>query len=93
MRTDSRRQSTSPSAALGLGFSRKVRTPVHYRGRRLGHTRVDFVIEEVLVEVKAKDQIGDVDVIQALCYLRPPGLSGRIAAQAWGKVAGHQAAG
>ncbi|MGA9533475.1 MAG: GxxExxY protein [Anaerolineales bacterium] len=56
--------------AQGLEFSREVRIAVHYRGARLGHTRVDFIVEEVLVEIKAKAEIEAVDVVQTLSYLK-----------------------
>ncbi len=57
----------------GLDFSREVWIDVHYRGQTVGRKRVDFLIEEVMVEVKAKAQIEDVDVIQALSYLKASG--------------------
>lgn len=56
-----------------LTFSREVKIPVYYRGKEIGQTRVDFVIEDVLVEVKAKAAIEDVDVIQTLSYLKASG--------------------
>lgn len=56
--------------ASDLGFEREVKIPVHYRGEEIGRTRVDFVVEDVLVEVKAKGEIENVDVIQTLSYLR-----------------------
>lgn len=56
--------------ATGLEFSREVKVPIHYRGVRIGHSRVDFLIEEVMVELKAKSEIEAVDVIQTLSYLK-----------------------
>jgi len=61
--------------AQSLEFSREVKIAVHYRGERLGHTRVDFEIEEVMVEVKAKGAIEAVDVIQTLSYLKASGYA------------------
>ena len=43
---------------------------VHYRDRVVGRKRVDFVVEGVMVEIKARAQIEDVDIIQTLSYLK-----------------------
>ena len=40
--------------AHGLDFSREVWIDVHYRGKKVGRKRVDFIVEEVMVEIKAK---------------------------------------
>jgi GxxExxY protein len=56
-----------------LEFSREVWISVHYRGKRIGRTRVDFLVEQVLVEIKAKGEIEPVDVIQTLSYLKAAG--------------------
>ena len=47
---------------------------VHYRGTKVGRKRVDFVIEDVIVEIKAKAMIEDVDVVQTLSYLKASGF-------------------
>jgi hypothetical protein len=39
--------------AQQLEFAREVWIEVRYKGRKLGRKRVDFVIDEVLVEIKA----------------------------------------
>ena len=57
-----------------LEFSREVWIDVHYKGRKLGRKRVDFVIEGVMVEIKAKAALEDVDVIQTLSYLKASGF-------------------
>ena len=57
----------------GLDFSREVWMDVHYRDRVVGRKRVDFVVEGVMVEIKARAQIEDVDVIQTLSYLKASG--------------------
>jgi GxxExxY protein len=59
--------------AQELEFSREVWIPLHYRGKRIGRTRVDFLVEQVLVEIKAKGEIEPVDVIQTLSYLKAAG--------------------
>ena len=60
--------------AHGLEFSREVWMDVHYRGSHVGRKRVDFVIEDVMVEIKAKAMIEDVDVVQTLSYLKASGF-------------------
>ena len=54
----------------GLDFSWEVWIDVHYHDRVIGRKRVDFVVEGVMVEIKARAQIEDVDVIQTLSYLK-----------------------
>jgi GxxExxY protein len=56
-----------------LAGEREVEIEVNYKGSRLGHKRVDFVIEEVMVEIKAKAALDDVDFVQALSYLKASG--------------------
>ena len=56
-----------------LEFSREVWIDVNYRGEKIGSIRVDFLIEDVMVEIKAKSQIEDVDVVQTLSYLKASG--------------------
>jgi GxxExxY protein len=50
--------------ARGLDFSREVWIDVHYQGKKIGRKRVDFIVEEVLVEIKAKAALEDVDFVQ-----------------------------
>jgi hypothetical protein len=38
----------------GLDFSREVWMDVHGRGTKVGRKRVDFIVDEVMVEIKAK---------------------------------------
>jgi GxxExxY protein len=56
-----------------LEFSREVWIDVHYRGKRVGRKRVDFLVDDVLVEIKAKSEIEDVDLVQTLSYLKSSG--------------------
>ena len=46
---------------------------VHYKGTKVGSKQVDFVIDEVMVEIKAKSALEDVDFVQALSYLKASG--------------------
>ena len=57
-----------------LNFSREEWITVRYKGQKIGRKRVDFIIEEVMVELKAKAGIEDVDVIQTLSYLKASGF-------------------
>jgi GxxExxY protein len=57
----------------GLGFSREVWIDVHYRGMVIGRKRVDFMIEGVMVEIKAYAELQDVHFVQALSYLKASG--------------------
>lgn len=63
--------------AHGLEHEREVWIEVLYKGEKVGKKRVDFVVGDgsgdVMVEVKAKGALEDVDVVQALSYLRAAG--------------------
>jgi GxxExxY protein len=63
--------------AHGLEYSREVWIDVVYKGQRVGRKRVDFVVGDstgdVMVEVKARASLEDVDFVQALSYLRASG--------------------
>jgi len=56
-----------------LEFSREVWMDVTYKGVKVGRKRVDFLIDEVMVEIKAKAALEDVDFVQALSYLKASG--------------------
>lgn len=68
--------------AHSLEFGREVWIDVHYKGEKIGRKRVDFVIDEVLVEVKAKARLEsgfrpDIVVPQGVW------VQGRVIAQLW----------
>ena len=71
------RSLTLEFAAGDLDFSREVWIDVHYRGEKVGRKRVDFVVGDdtgdVLVEIKAKNALEDVDFVQTLSYLKASG--------------------
>lgn len=52
--------------AAGLDPSREVWIDVHYRNEVIGRKRVDFVVGDVMVEIKALSQMESVDFFQAL---------------------------
>jgi GxxExxY protein len=59
--------------AHNLEFSREVWMDVTYKGVKVGRKRVDFLIDEVMVEIKAKAALENVDFVQALSYLKASG--------------------
>jgi len=40
-----------------LEFSREVWMDIYYKGEKVGTKRVDFVVKEVMVEIKAKAEL------------------------------------
>jgi len=59
--------------AQGLDFSREVWIDIRYRNVIVGKKRVDFLIEGVMVEIKASAELQDVAFVQALSYLKASG--------------------
>ena len=63
--------------AHGLEHAREVWIDIVYRGQKVGHERVDIVIGdrsgEVLMEIKAKVNLEEVDFVQTLSYLKASG--------------------
>jgi GxxExxY protein len=59
--------------AHDLEFSREVWIDIHYKGEKVGRKRVDFIIDEVMVEIKAKAELEPVDFVQTLSYLKASG--------------------
>jgi hypothetical protein len=43
---------------------------VYYKGRKIGRKRVDFIVEDVMVEIKAKAALEEVDFVQTLLISR-----------------------
>ncbi|MBL7161374.1 MAG: GxxExxY protein [Anaerolineales bacterium] len=58
-------------------FTREVWIDVLYRGQKDGKKRVDFIAGDqtgqVMVEIKAKSKLEDVDYVQTLSYLKASG--------------------
>jgi GxxExxY protein len=59
--------------AEGLEHDREVWIDVYYRGERVGRKRVDFEIEGVMVEIKARSELEPVHFVQTLSYLKASG--------------------
>ncbi len=60
--------------AQGIECEREVWIEIFYKGRHIGRRRVDFVAANVMIEVKAKGMLEDVDFVQALSYLKASGF-------------------
>jgi len=56
-----------------LEFSREVWIDVIYKGEKVGRKRVDFVIDDVMVEIKARSILEPVHFVQAMSYLKASG--------------------
>jgi GxxExxY protein len=62
---------TEELSLRGLAFRREVPLPVQYRGRTLDTAyRIDFVVEGIVVELKAVEQVMPVHRAQVQTYLR-----------------------
>jgi len=63
--------------AHGVEYAREVWIDVMYKGEKVGRKRVDFIIGDdsgdVMIEIKAKAALEDVDFVQALSYLKASG--------------------
>ena len=64
--------------AADLDAVREVEIEVRYKDLALGKKRVDFVVEDCLVEIKAKAHIDDVDVVQTISYPKASGYPMRL---------------
>lgn len=56
-----------------MDFTREADIPIFYKGQKVGARRVDFMVEDCLVEIKAKTGLEEVDFVQTLSYLRSSG--------------------
>jgi len=60
--------------ASGLDFVREEDIPIYYKDREIDTRRVDFVVEDCLVEIKAKSEFDPEDYVQTLSYLKASGF-------------------
>ncbi len=60
--------------AHGLEFGREVKIPVYYKQEQIDTRRVDFMVEDILVEIKAKSEFAPEDFVQILGYLKASGI-------------------
>lgn len=59
--------------AADIEFTREANIPVFYKGKHLDTRRVDFVVEDCIIEIKAKKEFAPEDFIQTLSYLKASG--------------------
>lgn len=64
---------TSELASAGFDVKREVEFAVYYGETLLGTKRVDLVVGECLVELKAKRGLEDIDAAQVVSYLKASG--------------------
>jgi GxxExxY protein len=60
--------------AAGLNVQREVEFDVYYNGQVLGTKRVDLVVEDCVVELKAKKGLEEIDAAQVISYLKASGF-------------------
>lgn len=54
----------------GLSFEAEKEMKIYYRGHQVGTRRSDFFVEEkIMIEIKAKSNLDDVNLNQAMNYL------------------------
>jgi len=59
----------------GLLFMREYEMPIYYFGEKIGLRKVDFFVEnKIMVELKAKTLLENVDLAQSLNYLEASGI-------------------
>ena len=58
----------------GIKFQRQKELPVFYKGRNIKQFACDFIVEDkVIVELKAIKQIGEIEKLQVINYLKASG--------------------
>lgn len=56
--------------AAGVELTREVNVPVYYKDKQIDTRRVDFVVEDCIIEIKAKLAFTPEDFVQTLSYLK-----------------------
>lgn len=59
--------------AAGVEFGREQNIKIYYKGKHIDTRRVDFVIDDCLVEIKARKELLPEDYVQTLNYLKASG--------------------
>ena len=66
---------TTELALRDVSFARQVVTGVAYKGRNIGQARLDLLVGgELVVELKAVEQLAPIHVAQVVSYLKATGL-------------------
>jgi GxxExxY protein len=56
--------------ASGVEFTREQNISLYYKGAKLDVRRVDFIVEDCIVEIKARKELQPEDYMQTLSYLK-----------------------
>ena len=59
--------------AQGIEFDREHKMVIFYKGQHVGTRRVDFLVGDCMVEIKAKNAFEPEDYVQALNYIKAVG--------------------
>jgi GxxExxY protein len=55
----------------GIPYQKQVSVDVFYKGKKIGQTRIDLLVENrLIVELKACDGLNQIHRAQCICYLR-----------------------
>jgi len=60
--------------AAGVEHVREEDVPVYYKDRQIDTRRVDFVVGDCIVEIKARKELLPEDFVQTLSYLKASGF-------------------
>jgi GxxExxY protein len=59
----------------GIPYARQVQVPVIYKGKAIGKTRIDLIVDgQLVVELKSCESLNAVHRAQVITYLRVTGL-------------------
>jgi len=56
--------------AAGIEHSREQDIKIYYKGKHIDTRRVDFILDECIVEIKARSELLPQDYVQTLNYLK-----------------------
>lgn len=59
---------------MGMDFNREDKVNIYYKGKVIDTRRADFIVEDVLVEIKAKGALENRDHEQLLSYMKSSGF-------------------
>jgi GxxExxY protein len=59
--------------SAGVEFAREEWINVNYKGQEIGKKRIDFVVGDCMLEIKARDALEPVHFVQTLSYLKASG--------------------
>ena len=53
-----------------ISYSREVEIAIYYKGEKIDTRRADFIVEQIMLEIKAKSEFDPQDYVQALNYVK-----------------------